>query len=492
MMRSRSPSRSAERRANHYRSTTGPSPRMLNILTRISPIKTSADLPSLPAAPSSPVGSSSSRSSSRSTASWRRGRKNSVSPLSHPEVDSLTALKTSFNPLDTVRFLRHRRWRVLDAQYFALVGLVIFSLSVAPSAPLIKMAAFLAGALLMLVPATGQFFFPGLPIWSYLIYFFCSKYIPVAWRPPVSVKILPSLENIIFGTSISHFLSEHTHPVLDILAWLPYGIGHFAMPAVVSLVFFLFSAPGTTPTYARAFGWMSVLGVTIAIVFPTTPPWYETLHGLDTPAEYGMGGSPAGLARIDALFGIDMYTTNFSTNPLPFGAFPSLHGGNALLQALFISHAFPRLRWFAFGYVCWIWWATMYLGHHYAVDLIGGGFIAIVFFLVARRWWLPRAQHDKPTRWDYTYVEIGSRRAVHDVEAASGGSRYAPLRSGSASGNAIGLKSLHRTSSDSSRSIGGSSSSAWSASRLGSSSSSGSSSPSLSEEEKYSDKYAEV
>lgn len=246
------------------------------------------------------------------------------------------------------------------------------------------------------------------------------------------------------------------------------------MPAICSFSFFLFSAPGMMPAYARAFGWMSILGVTIAIVCPTTPPWYEVLHGLE-PAHYGMGGSAAGLARIDALFHLDMYTTSFGTNPLPFGAFPSLHGGNALLQALFVQHAFPRLRWFAFGYVIWIWWATMYLGHHYAVDLIGGGFIAVVFYAVTYRFWLPRVQKDKLTRWDYEYVEIGSRRVVEDIEARP---------------SLIGLKELQRrrgSSEDSAWTIGGSSSSSYSRSpsSSSSSSSSGTRSPSLSGEEDY-------
>src|SRR5437016_8220104 len=42
------------------------------------------------------------------------------------------------------------------------------------------------------------------------------------------------------------------------------------------------------------------------------------------------------------------------------------------LQALFMSHCFPKLRPFFIFYTLWIWWATMYLSHHYAVDLIGG------------------------------------------------------------------------------------------------------------------------
>ena len=473
--------------------TKPPSTRTLNILARISPIKSASDVLPLPNTPLSPVsssGSASSRSSSRSShtaasssSSCRRGRKNSVVHQFNPELDSLTALNTTLNPLESIRYLGRRRWHLFDAQYFLFAGLVLFSLAISPSAPLIKTAAVVAGVTLMLIPATGQFLIPGAGIWTYLIFFFLSKFIPMDWRPAVSVKVLPWLETVIFGTSLSHFFQEHTHPILDVLAWLPYGVAHFLLPAAVPLALFLFGAPGSTPTFARTFGWLSLIGVMIAIFMPTTPPWYEVLHGLETPATYGMGGSPAGLARIDALFGADMYTTSFTTNPLPFGAFPSLHGGNAVLEALFLSHAFPRLRWPAFIYVCWIWWATMYLGHHYAVDLIGGGSIALVCFLIARRWYMPRAQFDKPTRWDYAYVEIGSCSGARDLEAGTGlyssaHTRYAPLHR---NGSTINLKNLRRGSDDSNRS-------AWSLSRAGSATSasfSGSSSASLSDDDMF-------
>lgn len=190
---------------------------------------------------------------------------------------------------------------------------------------------------------------------------------------------------------------------------------HFGAPAVCSLVMFIFGAPGSAPVFARAFGWMSILGVTIQLIFPCTPPWYENEHGL-VPAAYGMPGSPAGLARVDQIFGIDLYTTNFTHAPLPFGAFPSLHSANAVLEALFMSHCFPQFRVFFAVYAGWVWWATMYLSHHYAIDLVGGGLIAACFFYVSRAKWMPQRQADKMTRWDYEYVEIGERHKVSDEE----------------------------------------------------------------------------
>ncbi|KAI4213464.1 MAG: hypothetical protein LQ351_003964 [Letrouitia transgressa] len=112
-----------------------------------------------------------------------------------------------------------------------------------------------------------------------------------------------------------------------------------------------------------------------------------------------MKGSPAGLARIDELFGFAMYTPGFTGSPMVFGAFPSLHAGSGVTEALFLSEIFPRLRPVFFVYILWLWWATMYLSHHYAVDLVGGSLPRAKFF--------PRQQPGKMFRWDYDYLEIG-------------------------------------------------------------------------------------
>lgn len=227
------------------------------------------------------------------------------------------------------------------------------------------------------------------------------------YRPPIWVRVLPALENVFYGANLSNILSAHQHVILDLLAWLPYGIIHFAAPFLCSLIMFLFAAPGTVPVFARSFGYLNLTGVLIQLFFPCSPPWYENMYGL-APANYSMQGSPAGLARIDMLFGIDMYTTNFSANsPMVFGAFPSLHAGNAVLEALFMSHCFPQLRPVFIGYTMWLCWATMYLSHHYAVDLVGGALIAGIVYYIAKSNWLPRRQADKSFRWDYDYVEIG-------------------------------------------------------------------------------------
>ena len=116
---------------------------------------------------------------------------------------------------------------------------------------------------------------------------------------------------------------------------------------------------------------MNLIGVIIQLLFPCAPPWYENLYGL-APANYSMAGSPAGLARVDQLFGVDLYTSSFTASPMVFGAFPSLHSGCGTTEALFMAHVFPQFTPLLIGYILWLWWATMYLSHHYVVDLVGG------------------------------------------------------------------------------------------------------------------------
>lgn len=253
---------------------------------------------------------------------------------------------------------------------------------------------------------------------------FTLRFISSDYRPQPWVRVLPALENIMYGANLSNILSAHKSTILDVLAWIPYGMTHFGAPFVCSAIMFFFGPPGTTPVFAKAFGYMNLIGVTIQLFFPCAPPWYENMYGL-APANYSIHGSPAGLAAIDKLFGIEFYTATFTASPVVFGAFPSLHSGCATIEALFMSHTFPKLRPLFIFYTLWLWWATMYLSHHYAVDLVGGSLckckshlpphhtytndipVSASVYFIARSKFLPRVQPDKMFRWDYDYVEYG-------------------------------------------------------------------------------------
>lgn len=110
---------------------------------------------------------------SRSPAGRRRAKSKSKS--THPGVDDITSLRTSFSFWDGIRDLQKHQWRLLDIQYPFLIGLVLFSLWIAPPAPALKMFSLMAAVWVLLMPATRQFFLPSSTIWIWLLYFFCSR-----------------------------------------------------------------------------------------------------------------------------------------------------------------------------------------------------------------------------------------------------------------------------------------------------------------------------
>lgn len=324
-----------------------------------------------------------------------------------PPGNPLPDLEWSWDVRKSIKKVRKHEWSAHDIQYLVMLFTFSFCLIVIDN-PGVAVRLSLAALLILgcLIPVTSQFVFNALPIFAWLVLFFTCQFIPHEWRPRIYVRVLPALETILYGGNLSEILASRTNAVLDILAWIPYGLVHFGAPFVVAALLFVFAPPKTLPVYAFAFGWMNFIGVTIQLCFPTAPPWYQIIHGLE-PANYSMPGSPGGLARIDEILGLNMYTGTFTASPMVFGAFPSLHSGCAVMEALFLSHAFPKLTPLFYGYVCWIFWSTMYFTHHYFVDLIAGAFLSLVVFTWVKRTTLPHMQHDKFARWSYDHIVTG-------------------------------------------------------------------------------------
>lgn len=220
------------------------------------------------------------------------------------------------------------------------------------------------------------------PIIAWLLLFTLAKHIPMDMRPPISTTVLPKLDTYIFGSNlVVEKISKHHSPFLDILAFIPYGIIHYISPVAIAIYLYIAGWRRVIPIFARCFGIMAVAAVYTQLIFPTTPPWYEINHGNETP-NYSMSGNPGGLARIDDILHISLYGKAFGQNPLVFGAFPSLHSGFAVIIGLFLVHTKPMLALPVGIYIGWLWWSTMYLQHHYFVDLLGGAVYAYIGYRV--------------------------------------------------------------------------------------------------------------
>ncbi|ODV63145.1 inositol phosphorylceramide synthase, partial [Ascoidea rubescens DSM 1968] len=327
-----------------------------------------------------------------------------------PPGSTISDLNLNFNPKTTFSNLKNYKFKFNDFLHFTFLSIVlVFSFFVLPVNFFLKFCFFfLVCCLFFLPPILNQFFLPALPVLTWVFLFFICGKIPNQYRPPISVKILPSIETIFYGDNLSDVLASKTYKVLDLLAWLPYGILHFSIPFVIAALVFIFGPPTAVNSFAFAFGYMNLFGVLIQILFPAAPPWYKLINGLN-PANYSMNGNPGGLQRIDQILGIDMYTSTFTNAPVPFGAFPSLHSGCATMNALFLSYIFPRFKPLWLSYLCWLWWSTMYLTHHYFVDLMAGSVLSYVIFTYTKYKMLPTIDNSCFCRWSYTelnYINI--------------------------------------------------------------------------------------
>lgn len=297
-------------------------------------------------------------------------------------IAAVGRLDKSFSPQVTINRLRQHTFTFSDTAYLLQILNAIFWLTLmkSPGFPL-KLGIPIIYTIALLIPFTSQFFVPATPVFSWVITFFSSRFIPVSWRPEISVALLPALESVLYGANISDLLTRFTHPILDVVAWLPYGVIHFTFPFFVAAFFWLFRPKEVLHLWARVFGFMNLAGVAVQILVPCAAPWYELIYGL-TPANYSMHGSAGGLARIDTMLHSNGYANTFGNAPVVFGAFPSLHSADATIAALFVSHFFPQTTKYIWAYAGLLYWATMYLTHHYLIDVVGGACLAIAFFYI--------------------------------------------------------------------------------------------------------------
>jgi hypothetical protein len=91
-------------------------------------------------------------------------------------ASSISALKTSFSPADTLRSLQNHRWTIYDGQWLLLAVVGIFSLSIIESpGPLVKTMVATLILSSFIFPITRQFIRPFTPIASYLIFFYACR-----------------------------------------------------------------------------------------------------------------------------------------------------------------------------------------------------------------------------------------------------------------------------------------------------------------------------
>jgi membrane-associated phospholipid phosphatase len=236
-------------------------------------------------------------------------------------------------------------------------------------------------ALLVVAAAMGrgrQFIFDFVP---FLLLFFAYEVMRgFASKTGFAPHDLSGLERLLFAGNLPTvvlqraFYDPHQIRLLDVVTICFYFM-HFVLPVVVGFVFWL----GSREHYWRfvsALLLMSFLAFVTYLFFPSTPPWLQFPHLVHKISNETI-----------TKWGISYYTSPIYSNldPNRYAAFPSLHAAYPTLAVVF---AWRRYRPLAIGLLVWaacVWFSIVYLGEHYAVDVLCGFvFVAVAVFVVQR------------------------------------------------------------------------------------------------------------
>ena len=157
----------------------------------------------------------------------------------------------------------------------------------------------------------------------------------------------------------------------------------FAVPHG-SVVYVLWRAPERFPAAAARMYAVFDLGAVFYWAIPTAPPWYAARHGRLQDAR--MRAVRRMMIEYGEQFWGDRWTDLYDVlggNPL--AAMPSLHFATSLMGAHLLGEVGPVAGAAGWTYALLLGLALVYLGEHYAADLLAGALLAETVRTQSRR-----------------------------------------------------------------------------------------------------------
>lgn len=253
-------------------------------------------------------------------------------------------------------------------------------------------------------PRTKQFLVDTSPIIAVAVGFDLVRYVrPYAVLPErvlncelraIDLALTPGASGASSVTFQERIAAAHT-PALDLLFAVPYTI--FIYLVFVTATYLYFRDRPRMRHYLLAFAVGNYISFFAWLLVPAAPPWYFHAHGcaIDT----AVAANPAGLSRVDELFGMSYYASFYGRASAVFGAMPSMHCAYPLIGLLtawrFVG---ARARLVHVLYTGLMSVAAMYLDHHWAVDVVAGWATALASVAISGAWLRYRSRAPSASR----------------------------------------------------------------------------------------------
>ncbi|MDI6858415.1 MAG: bifunctional glycosyltransferase 87/phosphatase PAP2 family protein [Dehalococcoidia bacterium] len=177
---------------------------------------------------------------------------------------------------------------------------------------------------------------------------------------------------------------------------------HFVVPLAFAALIWQYRR-GQYWRFITALLLLSYAGFITYLLLPTAPPWWASANG-------HLEG-----VRIVHLSSHTAFLYD-KVSPNSVAAMPSLHAAYPWLFFLFACRLWGKRGWPVVLYPLTVFFSSVYLGHHYVVDIIGGVIYASVAYAVL----CPIGDYLARNRWSPLFRLIRVRPRIRGLEPAGG------------------------------------------------------------------------
>lgn len=203
----------------------------------------------------------------------------------------------------------------------------------------------------------------------------------------VHIESLYNAEKALFGIHVeSNILTPNEYFKQHVQTWLDVLSGFFYLcwvPVPLAFAAYLYFSGRRRQFlyFALTFLFVNLLGFVGYYLYPAAPPWYVELYGFEFNAH--TPGNTAGLHRFDDYFNAGIFHGLYSKSSNVFAAMPSLHSAYNLIVLYYgVKNKMGAINILFAVIAAGIWFAAVYSGHHYVLDVIAGVICAVVGMLI--------------------------------------------------------------------------------------------------------------
>lgn len=217
------------------------------------------------------------------------------------------------------------------------------------------------------------------PFAIFAIIYFLLGLCPNYLFAEVDTEGVYNLERELFGVTLSNgervipqvFFRYNHWAIADILSGLFY-LCWVPVPVIYTVVLLFQNREDLALRLSSAFLMVNIIGFIGYYIHPAAPPWYVMQHGFDVI--YGTQGSAAGFLNFDNVTGGTFFHDFYTKNANVFAAIPSLHSAYNVVAFCYAMKIKGNTFWQTFigTVMVGIWFAAVYSGHHYIIDVLLG------------------------------------------------------------------------------------------------------------------------